>query len=219
MFVCVCQDMYEMSGTNYMRENFGDAFSYENSPLAKIYRRDHNKSTSIKSILNLMRSNSFKRDPLSLGNPRCAIGARGDIPNKVSNSFPIGVIDSKIISLEKKLENVTSNDTTTNNNNNIIPFNNNVSNDELIIFKAVAGPAHSLHKNSENLKGNDEIRKEKNETVEVEGVGVGVGVGGGVGGGDDDTLKPFNWQNSVFNEFPHNGHPNNWDFDAISLSP
>ncbi|KAK6637294.1 hypothetical protein RUM44_007708 [Polyplax serrata] len=181
------KNISDLSGVNEIRKIFGDAFSYENSPLAKIYRRDHEKAQDLNTMMNLMRSNSYKKDPFSLGNPGCAIGARGDIPTEVSHSFPVGVIDSKVFSV------VSSNRT-------------NTTSGAHWEFLAVAGPTHSFYHYNTTENENLDVEVESgNATVrpEVET--------------DDDFLKPFNWAKSVFAGFPHNGHPDVWDFDSVSL--
>jgi len=62
-----------------MEIEHGSAFSYEHTALANIFRRDHVNVTDMQTALNLMKSNLYKVDPLSEGNPRCAVGSRGDV--------------------------------------------------------------------------------------------------------------------------------------------
>ncbi|XP_064620556.1 putative phospholipase B-like 2 [Lineus longissimus] len=111
--------IFNASGVNDLVKKFGDWFSYENGPRAKIFRRDHGKVVDMETMVHLMRYNDFKNDPVS----RCnctppysgenAISARSDL-NPASGTYPFGALghrlhggtDMKVTSsiLIKKLE-------------------------------------------------------------------------------------------------------------------
>lgn len=44
---------------------FFNRFSYQDTPRARIFARDHTKVVDMQSMLRLMRSNDFKHDPES----------------------------------------------------------------------------------------------------------------------------------------------------------
>lgn len=48
-------EIFNASGGQEMVAKFGDWFSYENTPRAKIFRRDHSRVTDIESMTRLMR--------------------------------------------------------------------------------------------------------------------------------------------------------------------
>lgn len=84
-------------------EKYGQRFSrsthwlsYETSPRAAIFRRDHASVDSLESMKALMRSNSYRDDPLSEGHPICAVCGRGDL----DTGFPEarGCYDAKVTS-------------------------------------------------------------------------------------------------------------------------
>ncbi|KAH6919689.1 hypothetical protein HPB50_029323 [Hyalomma asiaticum] len=68
-----------------MVEQYGEIYSYENSPRAKMIKRDHANLTDMDSIVSFMRYNDYKNDPLSRCNctppynPIYAIAARYDL--------------------------------------------------------------------------------------------------------------------------------------------
>jgi len=57
--------MYELAGFPSMANQFGDWYTYDKTPRALIFKRDHSKVTDMASMEKLMRYNNFKEDPLS----------------------------------------------------------------------------------------------------------------------------------------------------------
>ena len=46
-------------------EKYGDWFTYDKTPRALIFKRDHGKVVDLESMERMMRYNDFKNDPLS----------------------------------------------------------------------------------------------------------------------------------------------------------
>ncbi|KAF3846753.1 hypothetical protein F7725_003831 [Dissostichus mawsoni] len=63
------QKIYKMSGYGEMWEEYGEDFSYDLCPRAKIFRRDHADVKDMDSLKHIMRSNDYKKDPYSKGDP------------------------------------------------------------------------------------------------------------------------------------------------------
>jgi hypothetical protein len=91
-------EVYNISGTYDAFVKYGDFFSYDDSPRASIFRRDHDSVTDMDSMVRLMRSNKFTTDPLS----RCdgcnppysgenAISARSDL-NPATGTYPFDAL-------------------------------------------------------------------------------------------------------------------------------
>ncbi|VDK20189.1 unnamed protein product [Taenia asiatica] len=102
-----------ISGFDDLEKKFGECFSYEMTPRAQIFRREHPKVVSLPGAYRLMRLNDFTHDPLSRCNctppytAQYAIAARSDLndPNGVY-PFPLlgyrlhGATDVKLVNLE-----------------------------------------------------------------------------------------------------------------------
>ena len=58
-------EVYNISGTYDAFMKYGSFFSYEDSPRASIFRRDHNNVVDIPTMIDIMRYNNFTQDPLS----------------------------------------------------------------------------------------------------------------------------------------------------------
>jgi hypothetical protein len=102
--------IYKISGYLDQFEKVGDFLSYENTPRAKIFRRDQNRIKDMTTLYKLMQYNDFKNDPLSKCD-KCippysaanAIAARNEL-NDPNGTYPIhqqsfravGSIDTKI---------------------------------------------------------------------------------------------------------------------------
>ncbi len=81
---------------------FGDWFSYERTPRALIFKRDHPSVKDVASMTKLMRYNNFKKDPLS----KCdcsppysaenAISARNDL-NPKNGTYPFGALGHRYV--------------------------------------------------------------------------------------------------------------------------
>jgi hypothetical protein len=84
-----------MSGSPANVEKYGDWFTYDKTPRALIFQRDHSKVVDISSMTKLMRYNNFQKDPLSQCNctpPFSAengISARNDL-NPKNGTYPFG---------------------------------------------------------------------------------------------------------------------------------
>ncbi|KAL5963835.1 putative phospholipase B-like 2 [Taenia solium] len=105
--------IHEVSGFDDLEKKFGECFSYEMTPRAQIFRREHPKVVSLPGAYRLMRLNDFTHDPLSRCNctppytAQYAIAARSDLndPNGVY-PFPLlgyrlhGATDVKLVNLE-----------------------------------------------------------------------------------------------------------------------
>lgn len=82
-----------MSGGPENVKKYGDWFSYDGSPRAKIFKQDQDKVVDLKSMIKLMRYNDFTNDPLSKCNctppysAENAISARSDL-NPASGTYP-----------------------------------------------------------------------------------------------------------------------------------
>ncbi|XP_074643309.1 putative phospholipase B-like 2 [Tubulanus polymorphus] len=90
-------DIFKESGYPRMAWKYGEWFTHEGSPRAKIFKRDHVKVTDLTSMTTLMRYNDFKNDPLSKCkcNPpysaENAISARSDL-NPANGTYPFGAL-------------------------------------------------------------------------------------------------------------------------------
>ncbi|XP_046686333.1 putative phospholipase B-like 2 [Homalodisca vitripennis] len=104
-------DVYNMSGTQTLANKYGDFFTYDKCPRARIFKRDHEKVLNAHTMMQLMRSNDFQHDPLSRCNcsppysAENAIAARNDL-NLINGTYPFpalshrsyGAIDAKVTS-------------------------------------------------------------------------------------------------------------------------
>ncbi|XP_049266798.1 putative phospholipase B-like 2 [Rhipicephalus sanguineus] len=79
------KEVFDASGQPALVRMYGNVYSYENCPRAKMIKRDHANLTDMDSIMSYMRYNNYKNDPLSLCNctppynPVYAIAARYDL--------------------------------------------------------------------------------------------------------------------------------------------
>jgi hypothetical protein len=91
------KEVYEASGMPKMYQKYGDFFSYESTPRAKIFARDHHNVEDIESMMELMRSNDYQHDNLS----KCdckppysavnAISSRCDL-NPANGTYPFSLL-------------------------------------------------------------------------------------------------------------------------------
>jgi len=92
------EEIYTASGWPAMASKYGDWFTYDKTPRARIFKRDHSKVRDLSSMTALMRYNNFRHDPLS----RCeqcsppfsaenAISARCDL-NPKNGTYPFGAL-------------------------------------------------------------------------------------------------------------------------------
>jgi len=103
--------IYNMSGSAAAAAKHGDWFSYNKTPRALIFKRDHHRVLDLDSMIKLMRYNDYTRDPLSRCNctppysAENAISARSDL-NPKNGTYPFaslghrshGGIDMKVTS-------------------------------------------------------------------------------------------------------------------------
>lgn len=89
--------IFNLSGAPAMVEHYGDWFSYDKTPRALIFKRDHISVKNLNTMIKLMRYNNFQHDELS----RCnctppysgenAISARNDL-NPKNGTYPFGAL-------------------------------------------------------------------------------------------------------------------------------
>jgi hypothetical protein len=78
------QRVFNESGYPAMVAKYGNDFSYELCPRAMIFRRDNPTAVNLESFKLLMRSNDYRSDPFSHGDPNHAICSRGDLASPPS---------------------------------------------------------------------------------------------------------------------------------------
>ncbi|KAM3598434.1 uncharacterized protein V6R79_018022 [Siganus canaliculatus] len=88
------EKIYTMSGYVKMWEEYGEDFSYDLCPRAKIFRRDQADVKDLDSLKHIMRSNDYKTDPYSKGDPCKSICCRGDL--RAEKASPSGCYDTKV---------------------------------------------------------------------------------------------------------------------------
>jgi len=91
------KEIYEGCGYPDFVKKHGIEYSYQMSPRAKLFRRDQGNVTDFESFKNILRSNNYKTDPYSNGNPGNAICARFDLEK---DPHPGGCYDTKVTSSE-----------------------------------------------------------------------------------------------------------------------
>ncbi|XP_041348219.1 putative phospholipase B-like 2 [Gigantopelta aegis] len=93
-------EVFNASGGPESVKKYGDWFSYDGTPRAKIFKRDHVKVGDLKSMQKLMRYNDFQHDPLSQCNctppysAENAISSRCDL-NPADGKYPFGALDHR----------------------------------------------------------------------------------------------------------------------------
>ncbi|XP_026021405.1 phospholipase B-like 1 [Astatotilapia calliptera] len=86
--------IYTMSGYVEMWEQYGEDFSYDLCPRAKIFRRDQCGVKDLESLKRIMRFNDYKKDPYSKGDPCKSICCRNDLQSE--RPSPGGCYDTKV---------------------------------------------------------------------------------------------------------------------------
>lgn len=86
--------IFNNSGLPALVAKYGDWYSYDRSPRARMFRRDHASAHDMASVMRLMRYNDYLHDPLSQcqqcdprPNAENAIAARSDL-NPANGSYP-----------------------------------------------------------------------------------------------------------------------------------
>ncbi|KAM5237747.1 putative phospholipase B-like 2 [Ctenodactylus gundi] len=107
------ESVFNASGLQALVAQYGDWFSYSKSPRAQIFQRNQSSVDDVDSMVQLMRYNNYKHDPLSRceacdpqPNGENAISARSDL-NPANGSYPFqalrqrphGGIDVKVTSM------------------------------------------------------------------------------------------------------------------------
>uniref|UniRef100_A0A8C3AZ81 Phospholipase B-like n=1 Tax=Cyclopterus lumpus TaxID=8103 RepID=A0A8C3AZ81_CYCLU len=85
-------EIYNLSGYSVMWNRYGEDFSYDLCPRAKILRRDQARVSDLNSLKHIMRYNS--RDPYSKGHPCKTICCRNDL--RPRRPQPGGCYDTKV---------------------------------------------------------------------------------------------------------------------------
>ncbi|XP_057717076.1 phospholipase B-like 1 [Corythoichthys intestinalis] len=88
------QKIYKLSGYELMWQEYGEDFSYDLCPRAKIFRRDQAAVKDLDSLKHIMRFNDYKKDPYSKGDPCKSICCRNDL--KTEGAKPGGCYDTKV---------------------------------------------------------------------------------------------------------------------------
>jgi len=94
------KEIFEASGTPKMVNKYGDFFSYESTPRAKIFARDQSDVEDMESMMKLMRYNDFQNDEFSKCecNPPysavAAISSRSDL-NPANGTYPFALLGMK----------------------------------------------------------------------------------------------------------------------------
>ncbi|KAF4106634.1 phospholipase B-like 1 isoform X1 [Onychostoma macrolepis] len=87
-------DIYRMSGYGVMWKKYGEDFSYDLCPRAKIFRRDQGKVTNLDTLKYIMRYNDYRKDPYSKKHPCKSICCRNDL--RLRRPHPGGCYDTKV---------------------------------------------------------------------------------------------------------------------------
>lgn len=91
------ETVFNMSGNQAMVDKYGDWFTYDKTPRALIFKRDHDSVEDIDSMTKLMRYNDYTNDPLSRCNctppysAENAISARCDL-NPKNGTYPFSAL-------------------------------------------------------------------------------------------------------------------------------
>ena len=93
------EEIYNVSGHPEMVKEYGAQFSYRDAPRAKIFRRDAPRVNDMASMKALLRSNDFRHDKYSRGNPNNAICSRPDLAKAKDGPTTGGCTDAKVTDL------------------------------------------------------------------------------------------------------------------------
>uniref|UniRef100_A0A8C6T0F0 Phospholipase B-like n=1 Tax=Neogobius melanostomus TaxID=47308 RepID=A0A8C6T0F0_9GOBI len=88
------ENIYNLSGYRKMWQEYGEDFSYDLCPRAKIFRRDQGSVTDLASLKHIMRYNNYKKDPYTKNHPCKSICCRNDL--KAVKPTPGGCYDTKV---------------------------------------------------------------------------------------------------------------------------
>eukprot|EP00941_MAST-03F_sp_MAST-3F-sp1_P001743 g1743.t1 len=92
-------EVFERSGYQKLVEKFGESWTYQLAPRAKIFRRDNSSVQTLEKLKQILRYNDYKTDPYSLNeknipDPMNAICSRGDL----NGGDAEGCYDTKVTS-------------------------------------------------------------------------------------------------------------------------
>ncbi|NXK48824.1 PLBLB protein, partial [Chauna torquata] len=92
------EEIFNASGNLELVKKYGDWFTYDKNPRAQIFRRNQTQVHDMDSMVRLMRSNNYLRDPLSRcrgcdppQNAENAISARSDL-NPPNGTYPFAAL-------------------------------------------------------------------------------------------------------------------------------
>ena len=96
------QDVFNLSGSLPNVAKFGDWFTYDKNPRARIFARDHKNVKDLASMKRIMRYNNYIHDPASAcakcspiqASAENAIMARSDL-NPADGTYPFGALGSR----------------------------------------------------------------------------------------------------------------------------
>ncbi|KAH7987008.1 hypothetical protein HPB49_026514 [Dermacentor silvarum] len=94
------QFIYSKSGWWKLVDKYGDWFTYDRTPRALMFLRDHNRVRDMDSMIKLMRYNDYKNDPLAHCNctppfsAENAISARSDL-NLADGVYPFPSLEHR----------------------------------------------------------------------------------------------------------------------------
>ncbi|XP_069670595.1 putative phospholipase B-like 2 [Periplaneta americana] len=109
-------DIYNISGQRELAQKYGDWFTYDRTPRALIFKRDHVKVNDTSSMIALMRYNDYLHDPLSACNctppysGENAIACRSDV-NPINGTYPFEALghrphvatDAKLVTADRMI--------------------------------------------------------------------------------------------------------------------
>ncbi|KAI3365546.1 hypothetical protein L3Q82_010623 [Scortum barcoo] len=95
-------EIYNLSGYGVMWKRYGEDFSYDLCPRAKILRRDQAKVADLSSLKHIMRYNNYRRDPYSKGHPCKTICCRNDL--RPRRPHPGGCYDTKVTNYQMAVQ-------------------------------------------------------------------------------------------------------------------
>jgi len=93
-------EVFNASGQPAFVDEYGDWFSYDESPRALIFARDHGSVTDLGSMIKLMRYNNYEEDPLSACDctppysGENGISARSDL-NPANGTYPFPALERR----------------------------------------------------------------------------------------------------------------------------
>ncbi|CAB3221806.1 unnamed protein product [Arctia plantaginis] len=212
------KDISEATNINKMEKQYGNIFSESESPRAMIFKEKFMNATSHDSILGLMRQNNLtEATGTDTPSQECSndidcifreqgywsvVGVRGDIVNIHKDAY--GVIDTKVVSgvlNETTLEFIALSGPT------YTEIQPNMT--RIAMNKANVAPIYTQLLNNNSDVNALELRelimqqREKAEEDKMELL-------------NKNSIKPFNWTESLFQNVPHVGLPDKWAFEPFS---